>query len=156
MGARGPLPKVARPGTSLLPPAAPANLAAAGPVPPPPSWLGDIASAEYLRIVAETSTLTSLDAGLLATYAQAFGEIAEHTEKLVVEGYVTKGDRGSVLNPRVRALDRARAALLAGAAALGLTPASRLRMPPPAEEKSEEIPTTGPAAFAAMYGNDPA
>jgi P27 family predicted phage terminase small subunit len=146
MGARGPLPK-----EKINAPAV------GGEVPPPPAWLGKIARAEYLRVIAEQPTLRAADAGLLASYAAAFAEVAEHTKQLPKEGYTSQGDRGAVLNPRVRALDRARAALLSTAIALGLTPASRARIPAtdtPASNQSTD--TSTPNGFSAAWGADAA
>lgn len=141
MGRRGPLP-----GADKAPAAPAAKL---GPVPPAPAWLGQIARDEYARVVREKPDLTAADAGLLTSYAQAFGEIALHTKALdgdpaagiAAEGYTVKGDRGCVLNPRVRALDRARVGLLAAAQALGLSITSRIRN---GEAPTNLNPTAGP------------
>lgn len=141
MGRRGKLP--------ALKPGVPAPVL--GPVPPPPSWLGDIARAEYERVSREKQDITAADAGLLASYAQSYGEVATHTQQLVTEGYTIKGDRGAVLNPRVRALDRARVGLLAAASALGLTPVSRVRSGATGADADDSAD-----AFGKEHGDDPA
>lgn len=131
MGTRGPLSKKARQAAKVKAPSF-AGPTAGKPekpekMPSPPAWLGDIACAEYRRVVREHPGLTAQDAGLLCSYAQAYGEIAVHVPALLKEGYVTSGDRGDVLNPRVRALDAARKSLLAASGALGLSPQGRAR-----------------------------
>lgn len=154
MGSRGPLPRAATGNKT-------GNAASAGPLPPPPAWLGEIAADEYRRVAAEVASLTAADFGPVVTYCAAFGEVAEHTRRLdgdtsagiAAEGYTKTGDRGCVLNPRVRALDRARLALIAAAQALGLTPASRARS---GEAPAAPQSPTGPAAFAAAHGDDAA
>lgn len=144
MGARGPLPKK-KPVTGRRYPTG---------VPPAPDWLNAMAQAEYSR-VAQLLGLTHADHGPLVAYAQAFGEIALHTQALASEGYTAKGDRGAVLNPRVRALTAARAALLECAAVLGLTPAARTRLPPDPADASAPA-ANGPATFTHTHGDDSA
>lgn len=156
MGRRGPLP-----GSRSSAPSRAGKTTSS--VPPAPAWLGELAAAEYARVVRDHPDLTAADAGLLCSYAQAFGEIATHTRHLdgdaasgiAAEGYTTKGDRGAVMNPRIRALAQARTNLLATAQALGLSPASRARSgPPPAG--SPDTSADGPDAFDKEHGTDSA
>jgi len=91
-------------------------------IPPPPAFLGKIGRAEYERLAAVMAdTLTPTDHGPLTGYAQAYEEVALHTQELMREGYTVEGDRGCVLNPRVRALDLAEKRMIKGAASIGLT-----------------------------------
>jgi len=118
MGARGPVPgtEAARAGKGYK------RITVGSGIPPPPKWLGQVGQSEYRR-VAElmADALTPADHGPLTGYAQAYEEVALHTLELRSEGYTVEGDRGCVLNPRVRALDLAEKRMLKSAAALGLT-----------------------------------
>jgi P27 family predicted phage terminase small subunit len=150
MGARGPLAKER---------AAAGRVFRAG-LPPAPGWLKTAARREYEALAAlvpeRGDPFTEADAGLAALWADAYAEVQEHSAKLAVEGYAMKGDRGAVLNPRVRALRDARAACERLAQVLGLSPAARARLPdPPPSSKRKgggDEPTTGPEAFVAKWG----
>jgi len=154
MGARGPLPRsasgqgeltlMAMDGSPITPPPLP-------PLPEPAPWLGEVAKAEYARVAEMLGErLTSADYGLLCTYAQAYEEIALHSAQLPKEGYYFAGQRGAVVNPRLRALETARKTLMDCATALGLTPASRSRI-----ASIRPSGTVGPGSGAPSIGTLP-
>lgn len=122
MGLRGVAPK-AKAGTIKFRPG----------VPPPPAWLNDAAQAEYVRAVDE---LTSADASVqqpdmavLASYAQAYADVARLSLQIREEGEVTAGVQGPVANPRFRALTIAQRTLAQTCQKLGFSPADRARVP---------------------------
>jgi len=126
-GSRGPVARADNSAAIAL--AAEKHLRGASPLPPPPETMGPTATREYQRIVELMGErLTAADHGVLCAYAGAFAEVAAHEKALMEEGYTCEGDRGAVLNPRVRAHALARKTLLDASAALGLTPAARIRL----------------------------
>lgn len=153
MGARGPLPFTARPGTT-------AGTAAtrAEPMPDPPDWLTEGAAAEYRRLVALHPHWTAADASILTTHAQAVDEHAAISRRLTVDTITSKaGTGGEYLNPLFNARSTAQKTIERTALQLGLTPAARARSGQPgAGQGQPHQPTTGPAAFAAMHGDDAA
>ena len=143
MGRRGKLPAEAK-----------AALAAPnGPLPPPPGGMSPEAAEEYRRIAALPLGLAPSDQATLVAHCEAVAEVAEHTRLLRAEGPTIKGHRGSVINPRIKARHYALATLAATAQALGLTPASRVRLPAQAEPDREP---DSAEAFEAEHGSGPA
>lgn len=122
MGSRGPAPK-AKSGTIKFRPG----------VPPPPSWLDDDACVEYDRAAEELkqadASLQQPDMAMLASYAQAYADVARLTKKIRDEGEVARGPQGPVVNPRLRALAQAQRVLAQTCQKLGFSPADRARVP---------------------------
>lgn len=143
MGRRGKLPAAAIAAAS----------APNGPMPPPPAWLSPEAADEYRRLTATPLGLAASDQATLVAHCEAVAEVAEHTRLLRTEGPTIRGDRGAVLNPRVKARQYALATLAATAQALGLTPASRVRLPAQADPNKEP---DSAEAFEAEHGDGPA
>lgn len=102
--------------------------------PKPPEWLGADGAAEYVRAVKEMEAAgvppQQVDAAVLCTYAHAAAEIGKLAVLIATEGSTLPGPRGTpVKNPLVDVLAQHNRTLLAAAAALGFSPASRARIP---------------------------
>ena len=102
-------------------------------VPPPPAWLDIAARTEYKRAVDELmsadASVQQPDMAVLATYAQAYSDIARITEDIREEGDVVTGPQGTIANPRFRALSLAQRTLSQACQKLGFSPADRARVP---------------------------
>lgn len=131
MGRRGPLPGAGKGADDKVTPSQPC--------PPPPSWLGPTARAEYERLAPN---FDARDAAMLASYANAYGRLVRITEELAVEKVEVRGDRGAVVSPKIRAIEQAEASVFRAAQALGLTPGSRVRNGEPVAANNN--PAAGP------------
>lgn len=102
-------------------------------VPPPPDWLDAAAADEYRRAVEEIAAAGSPpqqpDLAMLASYAQAYADVARLTKAIREEGEVLDGAQGPVANPRLRALSIAQRSLAQTCQRLGFSPADRARVP---------------------------
>lgn len=149
MGARGPLPLTAherriRAGAAASPaPPWTAAEAAAGSRPSMPRTLGPEGRAEWRRVaraLAERGLLDRADRAILTAYCRTWERWLELDALASSAGYDTKTPAGRALSPEFRALRETTAMLERLAAQLGLTPASRLRMPaPPASAPADPI-----------------
>jgi len=91
-------------------------------IPPPPPFLGKVGQEEYLRMAElMIESWTPADFPALASYAAAYEEFVSLHIDIKKEGTNFEGDRGVVLNPKVKALDLAAKRMLKMVEALGLT-----------------------------------
>jgi len=102
-------------------------------VPPPPSFLSNIAKREYRRvakILAPLGVITEIDATALAAYADAFSTWAEAVEQIKNNGYMAVGEKNGHLyqNPYVGMKNQAMEKMMKIATEFGMTPSSRSRV----------------------------
>lgn len=123
MGARGPAPKAKQQSAIKFRPG----------VPPPPDWLSDSAKIEYVRAAEELEAadgaLQQVDLAALASYAQAYAEVARITKVIATEGDVIASPQGLKANPRLQSLALAQRSLATMMQRLGFSPADRARVP---------------------------
>ncbi len=123
MGSRGPAPKAAA--TDIM--------RIRQGVPPPPPWLDDAAAAEYKRVAKElgaAEVAQQTDAATLATYAQAYADVARLTVEIRAQGEVVTLPNGiQTANPRLKVLAQAQRQLAASSSQLGFSPVARTRVP---------------------------
>lgn len=97
---------------------------------PPPDWMSDNASTEWVRvqpILVERRILTVADLGSLENYCLAIGQVREAERHLQQHGHVVDVDGVFKRNPASLVLKDGIAASRQLAAELGLTPVSRSR-----------------------------
>lgn len=123
MGSRGPAPKSNSTDAIRLRPG----------VPPPPPWLDADAVAEYKRgakELAEANATQQMDAAALATYAQAYADVARLTVEIRKEGEIVRLPNGiGAANPKVALRAQAQRQLFQAIAQLGFSPVARTRVP---------------------------
>lgn len=100
----------------------------------PPPWLGEYAREEWIRVHAELvaygANIGGLEYAAMTCYCEAFGNVRTATEEIERRGILLTGRAGTVVkNPAVTALGQAQAQLRAWAVELGLTPASKGKIP---------------------------
>ncbi len=103
-------------------------------VPPAPNWLSKDARAEYNRAAREIelaeNALQQIDLGALASYAQAYADVARLTVEIRVDGEIVVLPNGiSCENAKLTTLARAQRVLMQSITKLGFSPADRARMP---------------------------
>lgn len=108
------------------------NTPAAG-LPPCPKELSDEARKEWRRVarlLAESELLSQLDLGALTSYAVAWARWRKAEHELTSEDLVSISGNGTAFpNPLLKIAKDANAQMLKWAVQLGLTPASRQRLP---------------------------
>ena len=110
----------------------------------PPKHLGEIAKAEYARIVEDLKSLPvrDLDRAVLENYCTWYGIYVEASQKVNEIGIsVFSEDKGMwIQNPLVVTLEKATNNIKSCAAQLGLTVDSRMKMyVPKTEEKKDTM-----------------
>ena len=114
-------------------------------VPECPDFLGEIATAEWHRMVAylEPSKLLHLcDEGLLAAWCEAYEEFAECTKLTRERGRTCEGKEGAVYQaPWVGQKNQAVKRMREIAAEFGFSPSARVRVPHPDADPAEDAVT---------------
>lgn len=110
----------------------------------PPKHLGEIAKAEYARIVEDLKNLPvrDLDRAILENYCTWYGIYIEASEKVSEIGVSVYDDNKGmwIQNPLVVTLEKATNNIKSCAAQLGLTVDSRMKMyMPKTEEKKDTM-----------------
>ena len=115
----------------------------------PPNWLDDMARNEWSRCIAELESVNILqrvDMAVLATYCQAYSDVARLTIKVRIDGETLISNSGNpYMNPDFNILSAAYARMERSSAKLGFSPSDRARLnlplsqPPPLDEKSPWI-----------------
>lgn len=83
----------------------------------------------FVRVLHDIGLLTVLDRSLFASYCQSWGQWVELSEKVSTSGYLIKGPDGRVrINPLVKLMENAKAAMGKALAELGMTPCSRTKV----------------------------
>jgi P27 family predicted phage terminase small subunit len=106
-----------------------------------PSWLDDVARAEWDRVVPELERLgllTVLDGAALASYCAAYSAMVKAFEGLAASGVVNLGRVGDTESPYLRAAKTAFAMVRAGIQSFGLSPSDRCRLVAPGEADAED------------------
>jgi P27 family predicted phage terminase small subunit len=99
-----------------------------------PQWLNDAEKAifaEVARLLSESGVrLASIDRYALAIYARSFEQWRDATSRLAVEGHTITTKRGAARpNPLIRVAQKALETAMQAGEKLGLSPASRARLP---------------------------
>jgi P27 family predicted phage terminase small subunit len=98
---------------------------------PPPSWLGDDAAAVWREIVpelVEIGLVRSIDATALEAMCEAVAMARAAKAMIDDEGFVARGDRGSVVHPAYRVWRDSWTLAMKLAGEYGLTVVGRLRV----------------------------
>ena len=113
----------------------------------PPNWLDGDAKNEWDRVVVELQAINILqrvDMAVLATYCQAYSDVARLTEKVRRAGETLISTAGNpYLNPDFNVLSVAYTRLERSVAKLGFSPSDRARLnlpftePEPLDEKDQ-------------------
>lgn len=102
-------------------------------VPPPPPWLDQAAAAEYKRVakeLGEAEVAQQTDAATLATYAQAYADVARLTLEIREESEIIVLPNGiRSANPKIAVRAQAQRQLLQAVGQLGFSPVARTRVP---------------------------
>lgn len=123
--------------------------------PDPPRWMGEIAAAEWARVVPELARLQlvkQIDQAALASYCEmvelfvtATAEV--HEKGLTVENHSTRKDGTESVwvtaNPAVAVQRNAQAAIRAWCAEFGLTPAAEMKLAKPEADDGDDNPFGG-------------
>ena len=117
--------------------------------PPPPSWLDDMAKAEWERVVPGLSAiglLSEVDQASLGAYCQAVSDYVAAVHSIRDTGKVFRTPQGYLAkNPMVTILNESRRALLQFAGHFGLTPTARANLS--IERKSDPDENRGKGKF---------
>jgi len=109
-----------------------------------PDHLGDMAKAEWARMVPElegAGLITAADMAIFAAYCQAYGDWVEGCEQVENGKVLTGPNGGEYQNPWVSIRNTAEERMTKHASHFGFSPASRARVkagPPPKEENPFE------------------
>lgn len=141
MGARGPLPLTAHERRLRGAAGAPRTVADVGAPSRPtmPRTLGPEGRAEWRRVtrmLGERGLLDQADRAVIAAYCRTWERWLELDG--ITRQYAEPTPAGRALTPEWRALRECTQQLLNLAAQLGMTPASRLRLPAPAQEQQAD------------------
>lgn len=126
MGARGPLRESGRAVETTMPSC--------------PAGLGAIARREWNRLAKllhQKKLLSQLDRGVMELYCQTYESWQEATRVIRRDGLWIKTANGMIPHPLIRAVDKYAQQLRLTAQQLGLSPAARMRMVLPEEEKPD-------------------
>lgn len=100
--------------------------------PDAPEWLGDLARAEWQRIVPQLvrmNVISEIDQSVLAAYCESWGDYVEAVQSVRLEGKTFTTPQGYIAkNPMATILNESRAAVLKWSQELGLTPSARARL----------------------------
>lgn len=95
----------------------------------PPLFLDPVASAEWVRLVAELKTLSTIDTTVLALHCTAYSDWLRHGAALAATGDTYTTSAGLVkVHPSYDMKKQAALQLLKTANELGFTPNARVRM----------------------------
>ena len=100
-------------------------------IPDPPSWLSDLAFAEWESIVdifRDQKLLKACDANALGIYCESVARLQEAEIAIQREGMVVEGRDGPRISPYVRIAENERKNILAFMKEFGFTPLARSRV----------------------------
>ncbi len=110
-------------------------------IPPCPSYLGDVAKAEWRRLVREldgTGLLSGLDRDVLAAYCQAYSLWVEAVEAIQRYGTMVKSPNGFPMqSPYLAVLNKQAEIMHRLGSELGLSPSARTRLHVPEADVGE-------------------